>query len=191
MLEFAQRLTVFDHGQVIGKQDVNGAADRRHLQLDGVEPQLLYRASAANAAVADESDRLVAPFSVGVVERILQNRGRSAIVFGSREDKGVEFADFLLPALGNLIFRRSIERRSLLREKRHGVILQIDQFDFEISPAPGDLFDPLRGMTAEAIGSDASDTMPSFGLLMAILLRVHVIALGRRWTPIGVIGKLE
>jgi hypothetical protein len=25
------------------------------------------------------------------------------------------------------------------------------------SPAPGDLFDPLCGMTAEAIGSDASD----------------------------------
>ena len=42
------------------------------------------------------------------------------MVFGSREDKGVEFADFLLPALGNLIFRRSIKRRSLLREKRHG-----------------------------------------------------------------------
>src|SRR5712671_3939970 len=112
MLEFAQRLTVFDHGQVIGKQDVNGAADRRHLQLDGVEPQLLYRASAGNAAVTYESDRLVAPFSVGVVERILQNRGRSAIVFGSREDKGVEFADFLLPALGNLIFRRSMEHRA-------------------------------------------------------------------------------
>jgi DNA-binding transcriptional LysR family regulator len=36
------------------------------LQLNGVEPQLLYRASAANAAAADESDRLVAPFSVGV-----------------------------------------------------------------------------------------------------------------------------
>jgi len=47
-------------------------------------------------------------------------RGRSAMVFGSREDKGVEFADFLLPALGNLIFRRSIKRRSLHREKRHG-----------------------------------------------------------------------
>src|SRR5246127_4770094 len=72
MLEFAQRLALFDHGQVIGKQDVNGVADRRHLQLDGVEPQLLYRASAANAAVADESDRLFAPFSVGVVEGILQ-----------------------------------------------------------------------------------------------------------------------
>jgi hypothetical protein len=106
MLEFAQRLAVLDHGHVIGEQDVNGAADRRHLQLDGVEPQLLCRASATNAAVADEIDRLVAPFSVGVVERILQNRGRSAIVFGSREDKGVEFADFLLPALGNFIFRR-------------------------------------------------------------------------------------
>ena len=113
--------------------------------------------STANAAVAYESDRLVAPFSVGVVERILQNRGRSAIVFGSREDKGVEFADFPLPAPGNLIFRRSIERRSLLREQRHGVILQIDQFDFEISPASGNLFDPMCGMTAEAIGSDASD----------------------------------
>src|SRR5262245_66560576 len=84
MLEFAQRLAIFDHGQVIGKQDVNGGADRRHLQFDGVEPQLLYRASAANAAVADESDRLVAPFSVGVIERVFQDRGRSAIVFGSR-----------------------------------------------------------------------------------------------------------
>ena len=99
-----------------------GAADRRHLQLDGVEPQLLYRTSAANAAVAYESDRLVAPFSVGVVERILQNRGRFAIVFGSREDKGVEFVDL---ALGNLIIRRSIERRSLLREQRHGVSFKL------------------------------------------------------------------
>src|SRR5258708_10024725 len=143
MLEFAQRLAVFDQGKVIGKQDVNGGGDGRHLQLDGVEPQLLYRASAANAAVAYESDGLVAPFSVGVVERILQSRGRSAVVFGSREDKGVEFADFLLPALGNLIFRRSIERRSLRREQGHGVSLQIDQFDFEISPALGDRFNPL------------------------------------------------
>jgi hypothetical protein len=50
------------------------------------------------------SDRLVAPFSAGVVERVLQNRGRSAIVFGSREDKGVEFADFLLPALRTSFF---------------------------------------------------------------------------------------
>ena len=48
---------------------MNGAADRHHLQLDGVEPQLLYRASAAKAAAAYESDRLVAPFSVGVVAR--------------------------------------------------------------------------------------------------------------------------
>jgi hypothetical protein len=81
---------------------VNGAADRCHLQLDGVEPQLLYRASAANAAVADESDRLVAPFSVGVVERILQNRGRSAIVFGSREDHQLDdvavLASWVCPA---------------------------------------------------------------------------------------------
>src|SRR6266853_2891878 len=110
MLEFAQRLAVFDHGQVIGKQDVNGAADRRHLQLNGVEAQLFYRASAANAAVAYESDRLVHPFSVGVVERILQNRSRSAIVFGCREDKGVEFADFLLPSAGQPHF--STEHRA-------------------------------------------------------------------------------
>src|SRR5471032_988111 len=59
MLECTERLGVFDHGQVIGKQNVNGAADRRHLQLDGMEPQLLYRASTSNAAVAYESDRLV------------------------------------------------------------------------------------------------------------------------------------
>src|SRR5580692_10940402 len=78
MLEFAQRFAVFDHGQVFGKQDVDGAADRRHLQLDSVKPQLLYRASAADPAIAYESDRLVAPLCVGVVERILQNRGRSA-----------------------------------------------------------------------------------------------------------------
>jgi hypothetical protein len=45
MLKFARRLAVFNHGQVIGKQDVNGAADRRHLQLYGVESRLLYRAT--------------------------------------------------------------------------------------------------------------------------------------------------
>src|SRR4029078_7503171 len=77
MLEVDQRLDVLCHGQLIGKQDVNGAAYRRHLQLDGVEPQLLYRASAANAAVAYESDRLVSPFSGGAVERLLSKRGRS------------------------------------------------------------------------------------------------------------------
>jgi hypothetical protein len=123
----------------------------------GVKPQLLYRASATNAAVAHEGDRLVAPFSVGIVERILQNRGRSAIVFGSREDKSVEFADLLLPAPGDLIFRRCVERGSFLSEQRHGLVLQVDQFDFEISAPTGDLLNPLRGMTAEAVGSDASD----------------------------------
>src|SRR5258708_28702367 len=61
MLEFDQRLTVFDYGQVIGKQDVNGAASRRHLQLYAVEPPLLYRATAAHAAVPDGTHPLLAP----------------------------------------------------------------------------------------------------------------------------------
>ena len=46
MLEFARGLAVFDHGQVNRETGCERAANRRHLQLDGLEPQLLYRASA-------------------------------------------------------------------------------------------------------------------------------------------------
>ena len=73
---------------------MNRAADRRHLQLDGVEPQLLHRASAANAAVADESDRLIAPFSVGVVERVLQNCSRSRLYSAAVKIKASNWPTF-------------------------------------------------------------------------------------------------
>ena len=146
-------------GLIVYELIINAAwhAFRCHLQRDGMEPQLLHRASAADPAIADEGDRLFVPFRVGVIESVFQNRGRPVIVFGSRDDKGVELGDFPLPAPGDFVFRRSVERRSLLRERWQGEILQIDQIDFEIGPPPSHLFDPLRGMAGEAIGADAPD----------------------------------
>ncbi len=75
MLEFLDLLALLQDLDEVPPDDVDGIADRRHLQLDCMEPQLFDRPRAADAAVAHEGDRLAVPFGVGVVERVLQNRG--------------------------------------------------------------------------------------------------------------------
>ena len=61
---------------------------------------------AADPAIADKGGRLVVPFVIGVIERILQHGRRAAIVFGRGKNIPVERGDLPLPFQRNLICRR-------------------------------------------------------------------------------------
>jgi hypothetical protein len=72
-VEVAELLAFLDHSQIDRELDVDGGPNRRHLQLDRVQPQLLDRPRAADIAIAQERDRRVGSFVEGVVKRVLEH----------------------------------------------------------------------------------------------------------------------
>ena len=97
---------VLHHRHVEVAQDVDAGADRRHLQFDRDEPHVLDRAGAAGRPVADEADRLPAPFRIDPVEGVLHRAADAPIVFRRDDDEAVLGADRLGPAGDVLLLER-------------------------------------------------------------------------------------
>ncbi len=131
--------------------------DRRHLQFYCNEPQLFDRAGRPDGAVTDKGGRLVVPFRVGVIQRVLQHRRNAAVVFRADKDVAVEFADFLLPALRDLVLGRHPGIGSHFVEEGHWVFAQIDDLDDHVVALRGDGCNPLRGFMSEAGGARGAD----------------------------------
>ena len=75
-------------------------ADVGELQLCGDAPEVFDGPGPSGAAVADESDGLVVPFGVEVVQGVLQRCGDGVVVFGGDDDVAVEGGDLRCPASG-------------------------------------------------------------------------------------------
>lgn len=78
---------------------MNRRADRRHLQFDRVQAELLDGACATNTAISDEGGGLVIPLPIGMVECVLQDRSGAVVIFGGRKDIAVERGHFFSPDL--------------------------------------------------------------------------------------------
>src|ERR1700683_3182330 len=63
------------------------------------EPQVLHRPDTTCTTISDESRRLVIPFVIKEIDRVLQCRRSRMVVFRGDEYVGVERGDFLAPAL--------------------------------------------------------------------------------------------
>src|SRR5215472_2500086 len=70
-------------------------ADVGHLQFAGDQPQVLGGPGAADRAVGDESDGLVVPLGVEVVDGVLQHAGGAVVVLGGDDDEPVKGGNLL------------------------------------------------------------------------------------------------
>ncbi len=66
---------------------------RRHLELDRHQAQLLDRAGATYIAPADERDRFAAPLDEREVHRVLQHARVPVVVFRHQHDEGLGRVD--------------------------------------------------------------------------------------------------
>ena len=163
MLEFFDLLALLQDLDEVAPDDVNGKTARRHLQLDRMQAKLLDRPGPADAAITHEGDRLAVPFGIGVVERVLQHRRRSAIVFGRDHDEAVELRHLLLPAQRHLVFRGRPERRGGLVEEGHRIVAQVDHLDIEIAACFCYAGDPFRRLVGETGGAGRADDHADLG----------------------------
>src|SRR5205807_2041845 len=78
----------------------NLVAHSGHLHLRQHQTQLLDRARAAGAAVADEAGRFVGPLCKQKIDRVLERAGGSMVVLGREENVCIETADLRGPRFG-------------------------------------------------------------------------------------------
>ncbi len=126
-------------------------SQRRHLELDTDEAQLLDRPRSPGVAIADERDRLAVELGEDLVERVLQHRRVAVVVLGRDDHVAVGGVDLLRPAcdLGR-VFAAAARRRGDLLVEGHRVVAQVDRLDAEIL-APGQASErPAGGFLAEA-----------------------------------------
>src|SRR5256885_9279701 len=88
---------VFEVG-IHGEQDL--VAHGGHLHLRQHQTQLLDRARAAGAAVADEAGCFVGPLCKQKIDRVLERAGGSMVVLGRDENVCIETADLSGPRFG-------------------------------------------------------------------------------------------
>src|SRR3990167_5337948 len=79
----------YRHDDVIGH--VDGIPDGCHLEFDGDCSKLFDGTGTHGTPVRHERDRLVVPFLVCVVERVLEDCGGAVIVFGCDDEERVGF----------------------------------------------------------------------------------------------------
>ena len=157
MGELAELLALALGGKHIRPEDMNAGTYGRHLQFDGMQPQLFDGTGAANTAVAEESHCLVVPFVIGVVERVLEHARRPAVVFGCQHDVAVEFGDLLLPLLRHLVPGRRVGEPASFVEERHRVVTQIEHLDVDVPSCLCDVEDPFRGLIGKTPCTRAAD----------------------------------
>jgi hypothetical protein len=113
-------------------QDVNRVPQRRHLELDGDEANLLDRSGAAHVAIADERHGLAVELGERVVERVLEQRGIAVVVLGGEQDVAVGLLDLARPGrdFGRVVAVAIGGRLGLVVE-RERVVAQVDELDVQ------------------------------------------------------------
>ena len=112
--------------------------------------------------------------------RVLQHRGRAAIVFGGDEDEAVELGDLLLPLLGDLVLRRAPGRRNGLVEERQRIVAQVENFDVDIAAGARYLRDPFGRLVGKPVRPGAADDDADFRLGHCRVLSIELVTNGDR-----------
>src|SRR5262249_44107978 len=137
-------------GHEVRALNMDTGSRRRHLELDGDEPQLFDRAGRSDRAIADESGRLLVPFRIGVIEGVLQHRWKAAIVFCRHKDIAIELSHFALPAPRDLVVRRDPRIRRHLVEEGHRIVTQVQDLRGQVVALRRDVLDPLGRLVSES-----------------------------------------
>ena len=127
------------------ERDVHDLAERHHLQHRAHLLQHLDRPrSGSNSAVAREPDRLVPPFRVQVVDRVLDRCIEPVVVLGEHEDERIAARDGRAPCPGVLVDVLTEPRMLRFVEHRQADLGQVDQLDVKRAVRYGSLIDPCR-----------------------------------------------
>ena len=154
-----ERLALLEDAEERLHAHIHLGPDRCHVQLDGDAAQLLDRAGAADAAIADERHRLAAPFEGGGIERVLQHCGGPMIIFRGSDDEAVIFADLVAPGLGGGVRIDALGpgRGDGLFEQRQILVAQVERVEREVVARGGAGGDPLGGNVRETLRARTAD----------------------------------
>src|SRR6266850_1609986 len=122
--------------------------------------ELLDAAGAHGGAIAHEANRLAIPLGIDPVDRILEHRGGSVVIFGRDEDETVGLRDRSGPFLNHFVREGGTARRGrrcYLIEERHRKIAKIEKPRVDPFALLQMLQDPLRGLFREAALAGASN----------------------------------
>jgi hypothetical protein len=133
-------------------------ADVGDVELAHDQAQVLDRAGAADAAVADETGRLVVPLGEEEVDRVLQRAGGRVVVLRGDEDEAVEGVDLLGPGQGVRLGVLTHRRRDGLVEVREVEVQEVDELVLGVGALLGDVENPLGdGFAVTARAGAAED----------------------------------
>src|ERR1700746_3561669 len=121
-------------------------ADRSELKLYRRQAQLLDAASTHGTAITHKGGRLAIPLRINPVERVLEHRRRTVVVFWRDEDKAVRPGDFGSPLLDHFILVSRATRhggRHGLVEEGHWKVPEIEQPRVDAVPVLELLKNPL------------------------------------------------
>src|SRR5438876_1279922 len=135
----------------------NLVAHSGHLHLRQHQTQLLDRARAAGAAVADEAGRFVGPLCKQKIDRVLERAGGSMVVLGRDENVCIETADLSGPRIGVRFTVLPYYGRHGLVEERQVEIFDVHEFELGVAAFFRDLIDPLCYCFAISIRAGASN----------------------------------
>src|SRR6266850_2254993 len=143
-----------------GDGDVDRRANRGELKLYCGFTELLDAAGAHSGAIAHEANRFAIPLGIDPVDRILEHRGGSVVIFGGDEDETVGLRDRSGPFLNRFVREGGTARRGRrchLIEERHRKIAKIEKPRVDPFALLQMLQDPLRGLFREAALAGASN----------------------------------
>src|SRR3569623_1384687 len=148
------------HRRVIYRRgNADGAADRRHFQLDGHRAQLLDRARTAGVAVTDVGDRLVVPLLINPIEGIFEHCGITVVVFRDDDDIRIGLGDFRRPALCRRLCVLAVGHggRGRIVEKRQQPVAEVEQLRADGAIAMQAAEQPVRRFVAVAASTGAAE----------------------------------
>jgi len=130
---------------------------RHHLEFDADAAQVLDRAGAADAAVAEGRERLADPFEVGLVEGVLQRRGDGVVVLGGHENVPVVGTDGVLPGDDLRVDGGGVQVGGCFGEEWQVEVAQVELVEGEVVSLGGLFHQPVGGLVGEALGTGRGD----------------------------------
>src|SRR5258708_695897 len=135
-------------------------ANRGDLNFDHGFPELLDAARAHGAAIAHERSGFAIPLWIHPVDRILQYRRRTVVIFWGDENKSVRGGDCGGPAFDNIVLIRRAgghRRRQSLIEEGHRKVAKVEQPRFDSVAFLEMLKNPLRRLFRKPALTSASN----------------------------------
>src|SRR6266567_1355668 len=121
---------------------------------------MVFSAGSPGAAVGDETDRLVVPLGVQVVDGVLEHARGAVVVLGCHDDEAVKRGDLRRPLPGVLVLVLAERGRQRFVQVRERVVAQVEEFEVGVAATRGSLQYPVGDLLAVAVGAGAAQDDP-------------------------------